>query len=153
MSGPRITILALVCFIAYLAIIVRALQTPSDWWASTSCSIAFVTLGVAALGAVVLRGGDRAFALGAACFGWAYLAFVFAPGLKATFGPLLLTTHLLPVIGVVAFGHSGSNRLELFATIGHAIVAIVLAFAGGAIGRSMVRPSPSRGPERRLDAD
>ncbi len=80
------------------AIGLAALRTADSLWAGMLLLAALAAFGVALIGAVVLRGSERAWWAGFAFFEGAYLALVFGPWLSDTLQPQLGTTQLLSLI-------------------------------------------------------
>lgn len=80
-----------------------ALRSPSDTWASALFTLAVALLLVATLRAVHRRDHIRAYWLGFALFGWAYLILSLVP--ETT--PRLATTGLLDALFARVHGHTG----------------------------------------------
>lgn len=95
-SWFQFSIKALLGLAAFVAAACAALLNASEWWASATCTITLVVLLVAVLRSVFRRGPSRAFWLGFAIFGWAYVLLTFWPQSDPT-SPCqrhLLTTKL-----------------------------------------------------------
>jgi hypothetical protein len=75
----RFSIRTLMSAIVVSAIGLAALRNASDLWAGIMLLVALAAVGVAVLGAIILRGRDRCWWLGFALFGGGYLALVFVP--------------------------------------------------------------------------
>ena len=86
---PRVTILGLMVAVLFVAVGLAALRDPSDFWLSVAFSSACAILLVATLLAVRRTGACRAWWVGFALFGWAYLVASRIPRVE----PLLLTTR------------------------------------------------------------
>ena len=71
----RISVLSLMAFILVLAIGLAALRTASHLVAGMLLLAALAAVGVAILGAALMRGDERAWWAGFAFFGAAYLGF------------------------------------------------------------------------------
>ena len=82
-------------FIVVSAISLAALRGADETWAGMLLLAALAAVGAAVLGAAILRGRERAWCAGFACFGGGYLAITFGPWLSDSFEPRLGTTHLL----------------------------------------------------------
>jgi hypothetical protein len=77
------------------AVGLAALRNASDLWAGMMLLIALAAVGVAVLGAVILRGWDRHWWAGFAFFGGGYLVLTLAPGFSTEVGPRLVTAMAL----------------------------------------------------------
>lgn len=96
-SWFQFSIKALLGTTAFVAIGCAALLNASEWWASVTCTLVLGVLLVAVLRSVFCRGPSRAFWLGFAILGWAYVLLIFWPmGPDPTFPCQrhLLTTKL-----------------------------------------------------------
>jgi hypothetical protein len=91
----RFSIRTLMAFILVAAVGLAALRNANELWAGMMVIVALGAVGVAVLGAVFLRGKERAWWIGFAFFGGGYLALAVGPWLSDTFQPQLGTTHLL----------------------------------------------------------
>jgi hypothetical protein len=102
-------------FVLVFAVGLTALRNASDLWAGMMLLVALAGVGIAVLGAVILRGRERHWWTGFAFFGGGYLALTSGPWLSDTFQPLLGTTHLLSYVHeqVVARAERGNYRVAL----------------------------------------
>jgi hypothetical protein len=97
----RFSIRALMAVIVAAAIGLAALRNADELWAGMMLLAALAAVGVAILGAALMRSGERAWWLGFAVFGGGYLAL--SVGLSDTFRLELRTTHLLGHLHAVIF--------------------------------------------------
>ncbi len=79
MRGIRFSIRSLVFFILICGVAFAAIKESTDWWEKGTFSVAVLVLLLSTLLASVLAGGRRAFWLGFALFGWAYLLLSLIP--------------------------------------------------------------------------
>ena len=70
----RFSILTLLGLVAVAAVGCAALLNANDVWAEVCYSVTFITLLVAFVAGLILRGGTRAFCIGFAVFGLAYFS-------------------------------------------------------------------------------
>jgi hypothetical protein len=77
------------------AIGLAAIRNANSLWAGMMLLTALAVVGIAVMGAVILRGKERYWWAGFAFFGGAYLAIAVGPWLSPWFQPLLGTTDLL----------------------------------------------------------
>lgn len=75
----QFSIKALLGTTTFVAIGCAALLNASEWWASVTCTLVLGVLLVAVLRSVFCRGPSRAFWLGFAILGWAYVLLIFWP--------------------------------------------------------------------------
>jgi hypothetical protein len=94
------------------AVGVAALRFANEWWAGGLFLATLGVLGLAILGAVYRRGAKRAGWLGAALFGWGYLALALAPWAVATSAPGLPTTMLLNLLYARAHPNQASTTSQ-----------------------------------------
>jgi hypothetical protein len=92
----QFSIAALFGVTVFVALACTALLNASEWWGSATCTLTLVVLLVAVLLSVFRRGPSRAFWVGFAIFGWAYVLLIFwpAPDPLSTCQRHLLTTKL-----------------------------------------------------------
>jgi hypothetical protein len=107
MPKLRLSIGTILKWIALLGIGFAALKNSSQWWAN-GLLLGDVCLCVFALMSIGYRSGARrAFWIGFALFGWAYLILAFAPGVREMAKPHLVSTKLLqkmvPEVEMFAF--------------------------------------------------
>jgi hypothetical protein len=146
MRRPRLTIAALMVWVAYLAALIAAFvaayREPSETTAGVACAVVLASLCLAALLAVVRRGRARGAWAGMAIFGLGYLAFAWS----AEGAPLPPTTtvvdHTWAGSIVDGSGLAVSLRREFVERptarrIGHALCALVIGLAGSALGYAL----------------
>jgi hypothetical protein len=199
MRRIRFTIGGLLVVVVFLAVAIAALREATDLWDS----VVFTATGALLLASVLLAvhrsGRKRAYWLGFALFGWAYLAASLVPAVETR----LATTKLLAyvdakipgrsVVFTVSFGTSNPNPTwggsqaiafspngqtltartngtfrvwnaatgallggssgtsEAFLRIGHSLLALASAVAGGYLSRRLFGGAPG-GPSRGQDA-
>ncbi len=78
-----------------VALALPALIYPSLWWAAAWLSGCLLMLGVSLLGIVNRDADRRAFWIGFALFGWAYMIALYGPFLDRRVGHRLATTKVL----------------------------------------------------------
>jgi hypothetical protein len=76
MIGPRFSLANLLGIVAVIALGLTGLSSATTFWTSAAATVTLGLLLAALLGAVLLRGADRAFWLGFALFGGTYLVLV-----------------------------------------------------------------------------
>jgi hypothetical protein len=91
----RFSIRSLMAFVLISAVGLAALRSANELWAATMLSAALAAVGVAVLGASLMRGRERAWWLGFAVFGGGYLALSVGPWVGDAFRYQLVTTHWL----------------------------------------------------------
>jgi hypothetical protein len=91
----RFSIRSLMAFIIVAAIGLAALRNANDLWAGTLLLLALAAIGIAMMGAVILRGKERYWSAGFAFFAGCYLVLAIGPWLSSWYGPRIGTTHLL----------------------------------------------------------
>jgi hypothetical protein len=146
MRLPRLTIAALMVWVAYLAALIAAFvavyREPSETTAGVACAVVLASLCLAALLAVVRRGRARGAWAGMAIFGLGYLAFAWS----AQGAPPPPTTTVIdhawhesivfdlpggPPLPRGFVQHPTAHR------IGHALCALVIGLAGSALGYAL----------------
>ena len=166
--GPfRFRVRRLMGLVLAVSLGLAALRQADALWDSLTLAATFGTLLVAVLLAIHRRGERRAFWIGFALFGWAYLAMTmipsveprlptsrvlgyldsFAPGRMTSFSlenrgrftyPQIKITDGTSAVGLVrAWGGNSEN----FVRIGHSLFALILAGIGGVISRRLSLPS------------
>ncbi len=111
----RLSVRSLMAFILVAAIGLAALRNPSDLWAAVMLLVALVAVGIAVLGAVILRGRERCWSLGFALFSGGYLALIFGPGFLTEVTLRPVTTSALGFVhSLVAAGSEGELRQILW---------------------------------------
>src|SRR4051794_18630455 len=98
MNRMRFSIATLLAWVALLGVGIAALRGGSPLWGNALFSLAIGTLTVAVLAAVYRRGRRRAFWVGFASCGWAYLLLALGPGNESLAGPFLVTTAVLDLL-------------------------------------------------------
>ncbi len=91
----RFSIRSLMAFILVSAVGLAALRLAGDLWSGMLLVVTLAAVGVAVLGAVILRDRERYWWAGFAFFCGAYLSLAFGPWLSDTFQSQLGTTYLL----------------------------------------------------------
>ena len=91
----RYTLRQLLGLVVLVALAVPALVYPSLWWAAAWLSGCLLMLGVSLLGIVNRDADRRAFWIGFALFGWAYVILLYGPVLDRHVGHRLATTKVL----------------------------------------------------------
>jgi hypothetical protein len=76
MRGPRFTIASMLVIVGLLAVGMAALFSSAGFWISVAATSTLGMLLAAVLGAILLRGGERAFCLGFCLFAGTYLVLV-----------------------------------------------------------------------------
>jgi hypothetical protein len=157
-TAPRYSILGLMAGIAFLALILAAVAVPSPLATGLVFTLTVCALFAAVLGIVLRRGEHRASWIGAAVMGWGYLGLVYFPWFGVVMSHELLGAKLarwleprvVRTVSVPTMKVPGGPRpaptlrkvapdpTDLFAVC-HAGVAVLLALAGGVIGRSFYR--------------
>ncbi len=94
----RISIRSLMAVVLISAVGLAALRTASDLWAGWVLLLALAGVGIAVLGAVFMRGPERAWWVGFALFSGAYLALAVGPWFRDRSQPQLGTTYLLDYV-------------------------------------------------------
>ncbi len=89
----RISIRTLMAFVLVSAVGLAALRNATELWAQVMLMTSFLAVGVAVLGASLMRGRERAWWLGFAVFGGGYLALSVGPSVGDPFRQQLVTTH------------------------------------------------------------
>jgi hypothetical protein len=91
----RYTLRQLLGLVVLVALALPALVYPSLWWAAAWLSGCLLMLSVSLLGMINRNADRRAFWIGFALFGWAYLTMLYAPVLDRHVGHRLITTKVL----------------------------------------------------------
>jgi hypothetical protein len=146
MRLPRLTIAALMIWVAYLAGLIAAFvavyREPSETTAGVASAVVLASLCLAALLAVVRRGRARGAWAGMAIFGLGYLAFAWS----AEGAPPPPTTTVVDHAwtGSIVYGSTdtalvvslrrGFVERPTARRIGHALYALVIGVAGSALG-------------------
>jgi hypothetical protein len=91
------------------AVGLAALRNANELWSGIMLLAVLVIVGMAILGAILLRGRDRAWWLGFALFAGGYLALAFTSLAAPVAMPKLATTHLLDYVHSRATNPTGSK--------------------------------------------
>jgi hypothetical protein len=91
----RVSIRSLMIFVLISAIGLAAFRSAGDLGAGMLLLTSLAAVGMAVLGAIIMRGGERCWWTGFALFGGGYLALAVGPWLSDTFQQQIGTTHLL----------------------------------------------------------
>jgi hypothetical protein len=91
----RFSIRSLMAFIIVAATGLAALRNANDLWAGSLLLLALAAIGIAVMGAVILRGKERHWSAGFAFFAGCYLVLAIGPWLSSWYGSRIGTTHLL----------------------------------------------------------
>ena len=139
----RFSILTLLGIVAFAAVGCAALLNANQLWAEATYSIAFVTLLIALVAALMLRGGTRAFCIGFAVFGIAYFSDLFSDQSQMITYSISENLHdwteAAPRDGS-AFVETPSGLVRplvlnpFLVLVFHSLFSIVFAYAGGLIG-------------------
>jgi hypothetical protein len=152
MRRIRFRIANLLVLVLFLAVGLAALRAATEPWDKALFGGTFVLLLVSVLLAVHRPGRARAFWLGFALFGWAYLVASLVPSVEAR----LPTTRALAYLDAKVpgrdyagrellwdtltgnvLGGSGAASPEHFLRIGHALLALAMGCAGGGLSRAL----------------
>lgn len=158
MAQLRHTLKSLMIVVATIGVGVAALARPNKGWAIILSAFFLILLLTSLLGILLRRGPRRAFWIGFALFGWAYLApLVFG---KDDFRSLLSLDHLVygPLIGTLDFmvilGLGDKERIADLGALGQvddesrlivafSVLGLLFACLGGLIARRFVRNDPA----------
>ena len=91
----RVSIRSLMVFVAFAAIALTSLRNANAWWAGITLLLALAAVGMAVIGAAMMRGRARCWWASFALFSAGYLVVTFAPGISASVGQNLVTTTAL----------------------------------------------------------
>ena len=105
----RVSIIGLIGLVFTVAVGLAALRHADETWVGILLTLTLGLLGVATLGVIQLRDGERAWWLGFALFEGGYLVLAFGPWFAEHVQPKLATTRLLS--GVHAHVASSSSDL------------------------------------------
>ncbi len=109
----RFSIRTLMAFIVLAAVGLAALRNANEDWAGMMLLTALSAVGVAVLGASLMRGRERAWWLGFAVFGGGYLSLSVGPWVGDPFRQQLVTTHWIGQLRDLLFeSNAGALRLE-----------------------------------------
>ena len=108
MTKPRFTIAGLIVFIGAIALIFAAMRSPTLLISQVAITASLTVLLASIVAAVVSR--PRAFWIGFAIFGWAYLLLSLGPWCDEHVRPWLLSTRFLDEIFLRTIGPSLVTR-------------------------------------------
>jgi hypothetical protein len=167
MARPRFTIAGLLGIVVFLAVGLAALRAATDAWDGGVFGVTLALLLVSVLLAVHRTGRRRAYWLGFALFGWAYLVMSLVPPVEARLPTTKALAYLdskVPgrIVTSIAFSPDGrsihtrhgpmvrlwdattgklvagpNDTSEDFVRIGHSLLALVLSFLGAHLSRSL----------------
>ena len=107
----RFSIRKAMVLVAMVAAGLAALKNASDAWAGAMLLFALVAVGAAIVGAVMMRGRERAWWAAFAFFAGGYLVLTVAPGLSADVGQGLVTSKLLDFLHSAYFASRSRETL------------------------------------------
>jgi hypothetical protein len=170
MSGPRFGLASLLGIVAVLALGFAGLFSATTFWTSAAATITLGVLLTAALGAHLLQDRDRAFCLGFAVFGGAYLMLVHWDWVGGPFGhdltagiadvaesilpdrppPIATAAGNATALAVpIELMRARQIRVGNFVEIGRCALALLFGLLGGYAGVSLIdrrdRGSPPAG--------
>jgi hypothetical protein len=165
--NPRgISIAGLAGIVIVLGTGMAALKSASVLWTNAASTVVLALFLSAVVGAIYLRGADRAYWVGFAVFGWGYLVLVNWTSLGGQFGHDLtgglddLAETVIPLEFIPATALPSPNAMEMlarrsvklgnFVQIGRLVMALLFAVAGGIVTRSFALRSER--PRRDIDA-
>jgi hypothetical protein len=179
MNPRRTSIAGLMGIVGVVALGMAAMRSATVLWTAAASTITLALLLTAVVGAIWLRGPDRAYWSGFATFGWAYLLLVNWEWIGGQFGHDLTSGFLdiaewavpkkiVPVSAPPPAGASPvmapppagafqamANRsitVGNFVQIGRLLIALVFALIGGSIARAFAaRAEASRGDHPRTE--
>jgi hypothetical protein len=99
----RFSIRSLMAFVVVCAVGLAALRNANEQWARTMMLVALAAVGVAVVGAAIMRGRERAWWLGFAVFAGLYLALSVGPWVGEPFRHQLITSHWLVQLRNIMF--------------------------------------------------
>lgn len=156
MWQPRFAIKQLIVFITVIAIGLAAFSHPTVWWSLVVATLFITLLLTAILGSLLRRGSKRAFWIGFAVFGLAYLAPAWMSGESNNQSNMyhLLVINPAPgfleIVAALAFGETplaqivtllGAVEDKYALTVTFSLIGLIFAYLGGLIGRFLGRES------------
>jgi hypothetical protein len=164
MRGPRLTIASMLVVVAVLAMSMAALFSSTGFWISLAATLTLGTLLAAILGAILLRGGDRAFCLGFSLFAAVYLILVdwdwiggqFGHDLTLGLGDLAERIYAAPANArngpflnqlPLEVLRARQGRIGNFVEVGRMLAALLFGLLGGSGGILMERRRDHPGRE------
>jgi hypothetical protein len=150
MRSIRFSIAWLMIVVLILALGLAALRNPTELWSGSLALVTKALLCLAVVGAVCRTGRERAWWLGVAVFGWAYLRStdVFNFWLRSPVQSLLETIG--PLTGVPISTDAAQNwnvRVLSFVEIGHNLWALIFAVLGGFLAWAIFGATAARTAE------
>jgi hypothetical protein len=134
MNGVRFSLTGLMAAIAFIAVSLAALRSPSAFAVSAFFTFTVGVLLCSTLAALLCRGTSRNFWVGFALFGWVYLFIVRSePYGREVYRTYLLTTDLLQHFTRYGRNDTGDYAVFQQGQILHFLFTLVIAFAGGAL--------------------
>src|SRR4051812_8509784 len=91
----RFSIRTLMAVVVLSALSLAALRNANKLWAGLTFMVALSIVGIAMVGAVIMRGKERCWWATFAFFGGSYLVLTCAPGFSTVVSPKLVTTTAL----------------------------------------------------------
>jgi hypothetical protein len=152
MSRPHITIAQSMAVVLYVGFGFAALRNADDFWASTTLTVAIITVSAALVGAITRKGKARVTWTGFAVFGWACVIIWLSPTVSSTGLGRQQVTPLLMTWGFNRLRHyiqpMPSNVLVLayYEQVSRSLEIMILGLVGAVLGRLLVvkddRPTP-----------
>ena len=154
MSRPHITIAQSMAVVLYVGFGFAALRNANDFWASTTLTVAIVTVSAAVVGAIARKGKARVTWTGFAVFGWACVIIWLSPTLSSTgFGrpqqlapPLLMTWGFNRLRQYIQPMPLNVLSLTYYEQVSRSLEIMMLGLVGAFLGRLLVvkddRPTP-----------
>jgi hypothetical protein len=162
MRPRRISLASLLGIVAVFGLGLAGLKSSTVLWTTAATTVTLALLLAAVLGAVLLRGPERAFWLGFALFGWVYLVLVDWSWIGAQVGHDLtggfreLVDALFPQDPNLRFTPTSPQQFEEARKrdirIGNAVqisrlfLCLLFALVGGLIGRAFAARREDRQP-------
>ena len=147
MHPVRFSLASLIGAVSFLALLLAAWRSESQWLTSVAYSLVMLALLVSATAVILRRGRTSPFLIGFAVFGWGYWLGVFRGGpgefISAKLYMALVEGEEVATAGrfVIIFGMS--TRLAIW----HSGCIVVLALVGGCIARFLDRRMKRAGTE------
>lgn len=107
----RISIRTLMALTVLAALVLASLRNANAWWGGTTLLLAIAAVGIAVIGAVMMRGRERCWWANFAFFSGSYLILTFAPGVSAAVGNKLVTTKAIDYLYSQFAASSTETRL------------------------------------------
>ena len=155
----RISLAALLTIIAVVAIGLAGMTSASRFWTAAAATVTLALLLAALLAACLLAGRDRAFWMGFALFGWAYLALVNWDWIGGQFGHDLtaglneVAEALFPTSPAQGSPYEVLARRQMrfgnFVQIGRMLLSLLFALLGGVSSPERCLSGGERGERHR----